>query len=1017
MKPNFSIFIICTFLLSKNIFAQIPEIRFEKYTTQNGLTQNSTGPLLQDSRGFLWIGTSWGLNRYDGRVIKQYNTIGENGLTDLAITGLAEDKQGLIWISTSNGLSCLDPSTEKFTQYIGGKSPGNLPEGYCVVYADKQNNVWVGTNDDLALFDRQTKTFKIFPVSTVGKDIRINRYICGFLEDSKGRFWVSTSYGIKLFDRSTKTYKSYHFEEINGESQPVNAEQGLFEDKAGNIWAGTWNCGVLKYDEQHDRFVSYRNATENPAQQTVHHINSIVLNNHYYFLLATEGGLLLADPSKIENGELKIEEALPEMEDGNSTILKNKWEIIRDKQDNYWISGASGLLKIDRADQSFQWRRLPGNDFASSIVFHVIPSIKTAGEKVFLTTQKGWWEYDLDSREFSRHVLPKGYEDMLANINRFVPTENGYWFTSQIGAGFYNFFKNEVIDLSPLIPGKNSEHPRTGVIATDDRGRIWFSVFRTGIRVYDPQTKKITSLFADSASGDNLVGKSIFDMKKSPEGKMIFTTGFNVFIVDPNDFSFSKIDVPGGNSGTSSERIGPRKILFDKENRLLILSWQKIYQLQNGKLHQLYPEKGLAGFSMDNFFQDSHGDFWVPTNFGLYKADAKMKTWININDKIPASDFSDVSEVFRSAKDEFILTSIGKIGTFSLHDLAKNNNPPSVIVNRLRTGNSEHYLVSLKQKTWDVSFKDAVEIEVSAINFSNEKSNKIFYKLEGRDEDWKELTGNPVIRYEQLPPDHYTLKVKAVNGDGVSSKDTILSFKVLPPFWRTWWFMGLAIFVTAALLYFFYRYRVRQLIKEERLRSHIATDLHDDIGATLSSISFYSETIKQQTATQLPQLTPLLEKMGETSREMVSNMSDIVWAINPENDSFEKMLSRMQNLAVELCAVKHIELSFIADEKLNQLQLTMEQRRNIFLIFKEALNNALKYADCRNIKIELKKEQHLLVLSVKDDGKGFTEMTTENISGGNGLKNMRSRAKEIDGEIRINAGNKGTTVWLAADIT
>jgi signal transduction histidine kinase len=151
----------------------------------------------------------------------------------------------------------------------------------------------------------------------------------------------------------------------------------------------------------------------------------------------------------------------------------------------------------------------------------------------------------------------------------------------------------------------------------------------------------------------------------------------------------------------------------------------------------------------------------------------------------------------------------------------------------------------------------------------------------------------------------------------------------------------------------------------------------------------------------------------------VGNMSDIVWAINPENDSFEKMLSRMQNLAAELCAVKNIQLSFTANEKLNHLQLTMNQRRNIYLIFKEALNNALKYSDCKNLKIELRKENHLLVLLVKDDGKGFNETTvSENRRGGNGLKNMHARAAEINGVLKIHSEeNKGTHVLLKTSIT
>src|SRR5205085_4529653 len=242
------IFFLAGCILPATCRAQEVNIRFEKYTTQNGLTQNSTGPLLQDNHGFLWIGSSWGLNRYDGRIIKQYNKIGENNLADLLITSLAQDKEGNIWIGTANGLSCFDPATEKFTYYSEGRTSHNILDVFCIVYVDKEDNVWIAGNHSISLYNRSTKIFERFPISTVGIDVRINPYIDDMLEDSKGRFWISTSYGLKLFDRKTKTYRSYHFEEVNEKNVSENAVQGLFEDKGGTIWAGTWNGGILKYD-------------------------------------------------------------------------------------------------------------------------------------------------------------------------------------------------------------------------------------------------------------------------------------------------------------------------------------------------------------------------------------------------------------------------------------------------------------------------------------------------------------------------------------------------------------------------------------------------------------------------------------------------------------------------------------------------------------------------------------------------------------------------------------------------
>ncbi|HMK24810.1 MAG TPA: two-component regulator propeller domain-containing protein [Chitinophagaceae bacterium] len=1019
MKKKLPIFIIGSLLLSGITVAQIPDIRYEKYTMQDGLTQNSTGALLKDSHGFLWIGTSWGLNRYDGRVIKQYNKIGTNFLPDLGINSIAEDKDGNIWIATPTGLGCMNPYTEKFTNYKEGTGPQTIPHGFCYVYADKQKNIWVADSYSISLFDPKTKTFTTYPVTTAGKDPRINKYIDRFFEDSKGRFWLETSYGIKLFDRAAKTYLSYHFDDTDDKNIGKNATHGIFEDKAGNIWVGTWNVGLLKFDPGKNIFENFQLIGE-PFQllNNVSDINAITLNNHYYLLLATSAGLVLADPLKLSPGKLPVERIISESTDVNNESPAGKSSILKDDQNIYWVSGDDGLGKIDMGNQVFQWNPLPDKSFLNTEIFHVIPDITAPRQKLFLTTQKGWWQYDLITQAFNQYNLPERHKELLSNINHFIIVENGYWFTSQVGVGFYNPTTNVVKEISSLVSERMDNKVRTGFICKDGLGRIWFSVYRSGIRIYDPKTEKLVALFADSTQPGNLYSKSIFDLEQAADGSILITSGEKLYQVDPGNLSFHITDPEKANL-SSIERTGPRKILFDKKNRTLLLAKQLIYSYQHGKLIQLYPYSGLADLIMEDFLQDGNGDFWITTNLGLFKTDTAFKEWVNMSDKIPVGRFDKISEIFRTQNDEFILAAAGKIGVFSLPALSRNNRPPIVVINRLRTGKTEQYLVSLKQKPWDISFKDAIEIEVSAINFSNEKGNRIYYQLEGRDNDWEELTGNPVIRYDQLPPGNYIFKVKAMNGDAVWSKETILSFKVLPPFWITWWFIGLCVLAISGILYAFYRYRLRQLIREERLRSHIATDLHDDIGATLSSISIYSEAIKQQTTALLPQLTPMLDKMGETSREMVGNMSDIVWAINPENDSFEKMLSRMQNLAAELCAVKNILLYFTADEKLNHLQLNMKQRRNIYLIFKEALNNALKYANCRNMRVEIRKENRLVVLSVKDDGKGFPEVPfSENRRGGEGLKNMQHRAAEINGELTIETGeNKGTHILLKANIT
>lgn len=218
----------------------------------------------------------------------------------------------------------------------------------------------------------------------------------------------------------------------------------------------------------------------------------------------------------------------------------------------------------------------------------------------------------------------------------------------------------------------------------------------------------------------------------------------------------------------------------------------------------------------------------------------------------------------------------------------------------------------------------------------------------------------------------------------------------------------------AASLYVVYRYRLTKALELEKMRTRIATDLHDDIGATLSSISMYSQAVKSQLKEKNSHLENVLDKMGENSRDMVNSMSDIVWAINPENDEAEKLTQRMENYARDICAAKEIQLQFEVDTKIRKLRFTLEQRKNIYLIFKESVNNALKYSMANNITVTIGRYGIKMELMIRDDGKGFDPGT---VKMGNGLKNLYARTKEIKGQITIiSAEYKGTTIKLTCPV-
>ncbi len=1002
--------VVCSCCMS--IAAQTGIEKIERYTIVNGLSNNNITSILQDKRGFLWIGTEWGLNRYDGRIFKQYLNDGSDGLPSLSIYNIAEDKEGILWVGTGDGICSFNPFTEKFTHYSssGGK-----------VFIDKENNIWFNSATEFCLLNRSTNKIEKFPLTFQKKETKSNNYILSFFEDSKNRFWIGTSFGVKLFDRKTKTTTSYHYPEEGNVHLVANNCLGIFEDYEGIIWTGTWGGGLLKLNERENKFENFKLSypTANDGVNTIFSLNETQLNDERVLLATTRVGLVLINPAKSKHGEALIEQIIKDGKQENEFLSKYLSEIYKDKSGCFWIGSSSGLHKIDLQQQAFKWISLPVVA-ENNRIFHVVEDFEQPQKKMYLTTQQGWWKMDVATFAIEPHKMPALHAGLLNNLNRYIITKAGYWFTSEQGFGFYNPVTQEVKDLTRLIepdPNKPIRNVRTGRIVEDDYGKIWLTYFRSGIKIIDPISFKVTSLPGQPTDKETLNGKTIYDFKKAPDGSIWVSVDSMLYQINQQNLSFKTYlnFMPTTNKQATKELVQPR-IFFDNKGKMLLITTRSILEFSNQKLFQLYPENGLTNMLIEKLTQDNQGNYWVQTNNGFYKVSNDFKQWINFTNKTGLDGMADVLEISHTSSNHLIVPSKGRLLYFNADDVPVSKQPIPIVITSVKTKDTTYYFPTLQSTSVNISYTSGIEIELSATSFSNEKENKILYKLEGWDDGWKELVNASTIRYEQLPSGSYTLLAKAVNNAGIESKENAtLVFFVTPAFWKTWWFILLCLVVVVAGIYTLYRYRLNQIVKEERLRSKIATDLHDDIGSTLSSISFYSETIRQQTSEQLPQLTPLLNRMGESSREMVGNMSDIVWAINPTNDDIKHLATRIQTHAATLCSLKNIQLQFECNEEMYSLKLSMERRQNIFLLFKEAINNALKYAECSIITVQLSKQKEQFFLLVKDNGIGFEKDIVED---GNGLINMQKRAKDIGGICSITSkqGN-GTSVEFTCSIT
>jgi signal transduction histidine kinase len=320
------------------------------------------------------------------------------------------------------------------------------------------------------------------------------------------------------------------------------------------------------------------------------------------------------------------------------------------------------------------------------------------------------------------------------------------------------------------------------------------------------------------------------------------------------------------------------------------------------------------------------------------------------------------------------------------------------------------------------------------------------FKLEGaKDTEWSAPTEQCAVNFANLTPGEYRFLVRAVSSGGAASETpAVVAFRIRPPFYQTWWFLAAASLFITLVLYSIYRYRTDNLLKInaalretqiaeekvlrareeklaelERVRTRIATDLHDDIGSSLTQIAVLSEVARNQaTGFQSESLSLPLERIKGVSRELVEAMSDVVWAINPQKDNLRDLVQRMRRFASDVCVGRNIHFELNAPPLEMSVQLGANIRREVFAIFKESVNNAVKYSEAKRVVADFRVEGHALTLQISDDGRGF-EMETvlsDDFSpdmGGNGLVNMRRRARELGGTCRIiSFPGGGTTVLL-----
>jgi len=317
-------------------------------------------------------------------------------------------------------------------------------------------------------------------------------------------------------------------------------------------------------------------------------------------------------------------------------------------------------------------------------------------------------------------------------------------------------------------------------------------------------------------------------------------------------------------------------------------------------------------------------------------------------------------------------------------------------------------LSALAEHTIELEYsQNFFSFEFAALDFTSPTSNEYAYMMEGFDKDWIYAGPRRYASYTNLDPGKYLLKVKGTNSDGIwNETGTFLNIFITPPFWQVWWFRVLVILAIIALLYLLHKYRLAKLLEIERLRVRIASDLHDDVGSTLTKIALHSELI--QSSSDQSQAKHASKEIGTMSREIIGTMSDVVWSIDARNDTLKNLLDRMHDFVFSVLTMKEIQVEFKTDNLNLDKKIAIDFRQNIFLIFKEAINNIAKHSAATEVKVYLENRRNGFLLRIADNGRGYDPEKSKN---GNGLKNIKLRSERLGGKLTINS-NHGVEIIL-----
>ncbi len=843
--------------------AQAPNLKFTRYTVDEGLSQNNVKDLMEDQYGFIWIGTEDGLNVFDGYSFATFRKDEKDStsISDNWARCLLEDRDGYIWVGAVNGINRYDQRTKKFKRYVSDPDdPKSLV--YPVVNTtmlDSRGSVWIGTENGISVYSSDTDDFISFRKGDSGRSGFLGGgNIHQMVEDNRGRIWIGTDEGLSMTADYGKTFVNYSPGDANGLPLSSNDIRSVMVDSDNRLWIGYLKTGIDIIDLQTNRSVNYVHDETDATSLSDNYVKRIIQTGPNEIWIATDNGLNFYH----SKGTFTTYENNPNDEYSLGSDIMNT--ALVDSNRNIWVATRlGGLSKASMDEANFElFKQKPGDPFSLSSNYTAGFAESPRGDLAVATDGGGVNFYNSETKGFTQLRHQPGNTNGLSN-DKVLALEfdgnDGLWIGMWNGGlnyyntrtGTFRHYKHREDDRSSL-PSDNIFD-----LFKDAQGNLWVGTWGSGVCKYNPTTDDFTSYFNDWDDAHAIQAETVNKMVQDRDNNLWITNEFHGLI----RFNYLTGQVrhyePRDSEGRSIKEY-MYAALIDSRGRVWVgtgSSGLALLDQDTGNFSYFTTDDGLPNNGVMGILEDDQGMLWISTNRGLSRFDTDEITFKTFekSDGLQGNQFMPRNSL-KLSSGELLFGGNGGYNRFHPSKIKENLVPPPVYITDFKLFDESVEIGEDQLLKTNILLTEAIELnydenffsfEFVGINYKRSEKNRYKYMLEGLEEAWVEAGSERKVSYKGLAPGTYVFKVIAANNDGLWNPEPVeLQVVVRPPFWATWWFRIIAFTLLTAVVLTLYRRRLSQLKADKALLEAKVSDATEKVNIQNSELQAQSELLQ-----------------------------------------------------------------------------------------------------------------------------------------------------------------------------